>query len=280
LQGFRSRLGRPFAAILKLTDEHKLEFDFGQSRDDDDANAEPIDFSAQPALGPCPKCGGNVYEHGLSYVCEKSLGPNRSCDFRSGKIILQQEIAAEQMRKLLAEGKTDLLLGFVSSRTRRKFKAFLVRGADGKIGFEFTPRPEKSKAGAGAKAPRPAMTRPRTPLPNPRRASGPWRQAAAPAAAAGAAAIKGKAGRPKQEQQRRARPRRQPPRPASRPRQPPRPRLPRLRRPLLASRRPSPCAARRPDRTGSADGPDRSRPRCHSPAASNTARDHRRQACG
>jgi DNA topoisomerase-3 len=151
LQGFRSRLGRPFAAILKLTDEHKLEFDFGQSRDDDDANAEPIDFSAQPALGPCPKCGDNVYEHGLSYVCEKSVGPNRSCDFRSGKIILQQEIAAEQMRKLLAEGKTDLLLGFVSSRTRRKFKAFLVRGADGKIGFEFTPRPEKSKAGAGAK---------------------------------------------------------------------------------------------------------------------------------
>jgi DNA topoisomerase-3 len=151
LQGFRSRLGRPFAAILKLTDEHKLEFDFGQSRDDDDANGEPIDFSAQPALGPCPKCGGNVYEHGLSYVCEKSVGPNRSCDFRSGKIILQQEIAAEQMRKLLAEGKTDLLLGFVSSRTRRKFKAFLVRGADGKIGFEFTPRPEKSKAGAGAK---------------------------------------------------------------------------------------------------------------------------------
>jgi len=152
LQGFRSRLGRPFAAILKLTDEHKLEFDFGQSRDDDDANAEPIDFSAQTSLGACPKCGSNVYDHGLSYVCEKSVGPGRSCDFRSGKIILQQEIAPEQMRKLLSEGKTDLLLGFVSSRTRRKFKAFLVRGADGKVSFEFTPRPEKSKAGAKAAA--------------------------------------------------------------------------------------------------------------------------------
>jgi DNA topoisomerase-3 len=146
LQGFRSRLGRPFAAILKITDEHKLEFDFGQSRDDDDANAEPIDFSGQPALGGCPKCGSQVYDHGLSYVCEKSVGPNRSCDFRSGKIILQQEIAPEQMRKLLTEGKTELLTNFVSQRTRRKFKAFLVRGADGKIGFEFAARPGKEKA--------------------------------------------------------------------------------------------------------------------------------------
>ena len=171
LQGFRSRLGRPFAAILKISDEHKLEFDFGQSRDDDEANAEPVDFSGQPALGPCPKCGSAVHEHGLSYVCEKSVGPERSCDFRSGKIILQQEIAPEQMRKLLDEGRTDLLQGFVSQRTRRKFKAFLVRGADGKIGFEFTPRPgkpagaepaarsasrAKTKADANADAERPA----------------------------------------------------------------------------------------------------------------------------
>ncbi|MBP7658548.1 MAG: DNA topoisomerase III [Burkholderiaceae bacterium] len=197
LQGFRSRLGRPFAAILKLTDEHKLEFDFGQSRDDDDANAEPIDFSAQPALGPCPKCGGNVYEHGLSYVCEKSLGPNRSCDFRSGKIILQQEIAAEQMRKLLAEGKTDLLLGFVSSRTRRKFKAFLVRGADGKIGFEFTPRPEKGKAGTGAKGAADDETQDAVAESSPRKRTVASKAAAPGKAAAPAkpvAAIKAKAG--------------------------------------------------------------------------------------
>jgi DNA topoisomerase-3 len=146
LQGFRSRLGRPFAAILKITDENKLEFDFGASRDEDEAGAEAIDFSDQTALGVCPKCGSGVFDHGLSYLCEKSVGPARSCDFRSGKIILQQEIAPEQMRKLLAEGRTDLLQGFVSQRTRRKFKAFLVRGADGRIGFEFTPRAARTPA--------------------------------------------------------------------------------------------------------------------------------------
>ena len=79
----------------------------------------------------------------MSYVCEKSVGPARTCDFRSGKVILQQEISREQMEKLLTEGRTGLLDGFVSSRTNRKFKAFLVRQPDGKIGFEFEPRPEK-----------------------------------------------------------------------------------------------------------------------------------------
>jgi DNA topoisomerase-3 len=154
LQGFRSKMGRPFAAILKLTAENKLEFDFGQADADSEAG-EPVDFSGQPRLGDCPKCGAGVYEHGMSYVCEKSVGPERSCDFRSGKIILQQEIEPAQMSKLLTEGRTDLLPGFVSQRTRRKFKAFLVRGADGKVGFEFEPRPAKAgsdKAAAAGKA--------------------------------------------------------------------------------------------------------------------------------
>jgi DNA topoisomerase-3 len=50
------------------------------------------------------------------------------------------------MRKLLATGRTDLLKDFVSARTRRKFSAFLVRSADGKVGFEFEKREPKTKA--------------------------------------------------------------------------------------------------------------------------------------
>jgi DNA topoisomerase-3 len=152
LQGFRSKIGRPFAAILKLTPDHRLEFDFGQSDRDDDALAEAVDFSDRSALGACPKCGGSVYEHGMSYICERTVGPARSCDFRSGKIILQQEVGETQMRKLLAEGRTDLLDGFISSRTRRKFKAFLVREPGGRIGFEFAPRPAKPGSDAAGKA--------------------------------------------------------------------------------------------------------------------------------
>ena len=140
LSGFISKMGRPFAALLRITDEYKLEFDFGQKDDENDA---PVDFSGQTSLGKCPKCSHGVYEHGMNYVCEKSVGPEKSCTFRSGKVILQQEISPEQMQKLLTEGKTDLLTGFVSARTNRKFKAYLVTQKDGKTGFEFEPRPEK-----------------------------------------------------------------------------------------------------------------------------------------
>lgn len=150
LQGFRSKMGRPFAAILKIgrdeeTKNYKLEFDFGQANEDDE-NAEPVDFSDQTPLGPCPKCSSNVYEMGLVYVCEKTVARPKTCDFRSGRIILQQEILPEQMSKLLNEGKTDLLPGFVSQRTRRPFKAYLVRGKDGKTSFEFEERKAKAPA--------------------------------------------------------------------------------------------------------------------------------------
>ncbi|WP_374513548.1 DNA topoisomerase III [Niveibacterium sp.] len=144
LVGFRNKMGRPFNAIIKLNDEKQPEFDFGQPKDDE--LAEPVDFSGQEALGACPKCRANVYDHGLSYVCEKSVGPGKSCDFRSGKVILQQEIEPAQMRKLLNDGRTDLLKNFVSSRTRRKFSAFLVRGDDGKVGFEFEKKAPKAPA--------------------------------------------------------------------------------------------------------------------------------------
>jgi DNA topoisomerase III len=121
---------------------HKLEFDFGQGQNGDEAVI--ADFSGLPALGSCPKCGGSVYEQGMNYVCENT--PPKKCDFRSGKVILRQEITPEQMQKLLASGKTDLLDGFVSNRNGRKFKAYLAKQPDGKIGFEFAPRPPKASA--------------------------------------------------------------------------------------------------------------------------------------
>ena len=145
LQGFRSRMGKPFIAVIKLSPEFKTEFDFGQNGNE--ADAAPVDFSGQVSLGPCPKCGSRVFGHGVSYVCEKSTGAERSCDFRSGKIILQRPIEAEQMQKLLATGKTDLLHRFISKKGR-PFSAFLTRGEDRKVTFEFAPREAKAPAKA------------------------------------------------------------------------------------------------------------------------------------
>ena len=147
LTGFRSKQGRPFSAGLKLTDDHRIEFDFGQGAGSD--SEEAPDFSGQEPLGACPKCGGKVYEHGVAYVCDKALGPQRTCDFRSGKMILQQPIGREEMRKLLQGGRTDLLTGFVSRRNGRKFKAYLVARPGGSVSFEF----EAKKPRAPAKTP-------------------------------------------------------------------------------------------------------------------------------
>ncbi len=147
LEGFRSKMGRPFSATIKLNDALEVRFDFDDAATGDDAEAP--DFSAQEPLGDCPKCGARVFEHGQSYVCEKATGPDKSCDFRSGRLILQRPIEPPQMRKLLSSGKTDLLQ-FVSARTRRPFSAFLVRQPDGKIGFEFEARKD-GKAGRGAR---------------------------------------------------------------------------------------------------------------------------------
>ena len=153
LEGFRSRLGRPFSAKLKLNDANEVEFDFGPRLDSDDAEAP--DFSGQTPLGPCPKCGNDVFETPNAYVCSKAVGEGRSCDFRSGRTILQRPIERAQMEKLLRTGKSDLLQ-FVSARTRRPFSAYLARQKDGSVGFEFEP---KDPARKGARPTRAAPLR-------------------------------------------------------------------------------------------------------------------------
>jgi DNA topoisomerase-3 len=62
-------------------------------------------------------------------------------------VILQQPVSREQMTKLLASGASDLLEGFVSNKTRRKFKARLEWDAkEGKVVFAFEPRPQRGPA--------------------------------------------------------------------------------------------------------------------------------------
>jgi DNA topoisomerase III len=156
MEGFRSKAGWPFTAELKLVKDDelnnwKMEFDFGEDARKEQESGEPVDFSGHSSLGVCPKCSGKVYDHGTNYVCENAVG-TATCDFKSGKIILQQPVAPEQMTKLLATGKTDLLDNFVSNKTRRKFKAFLSWDAKaGKVSFEFEPRAPRVAAKKAAK---------------------------------------------------------------------------------------------------------------------------------
>ena len=83
-----------------------------------------------------------MFDGGNHYLCEHAAGPARTCDFRCGRIILQQPLDRAQVAKLLAERKTDLLTKFISKRGR-PFSARLALDADQKVGFEFEPREQK-----------------------------------------------------------------------------------------------------------------------------------------
>jgi hypothetical protein len=157
LQGFRSKQGFPFAAVLKLNAEHRIEFDFGdKSRQNADGEKEtgPVDFTGKEPLGKCPKCGARVFDAGMNYVCEHATGADHKCKFRTGKVILQQTVDVAQLQKLLTTGKTDLLTGFVSNKTNRKFEAFLAL-KDGEVKFEFAPRKPRGQGKGAAKSKEP-----------------------------------------------------------------------------------------------------------------------------
>ena len=145
LEGFRSKLGRAFAAHVHLDEgsEWKQRFDFEKA----DADAANVDLSEAPRLALCPVCHkGQVVATDSAFLCEHM--PSKACTFRMGRTILQQAIAPEQALKLCTTGKTDLLRRFISKKGR-PFSAFLkLDGA--KVSFEFEPRaakvPKKSAA--------------------------------------------------------------------------------------------------------------------------------------
>src|SRR6184192_1529736 len=107
----------------------------------------PIDTARHEAIGICPICKGQVYELENAYVCERAAAVPKKCTFRISKTILQRAIPKEQVQKLMATGKTDLLPRFISKRGR-PFSAHL-KLEDSKVGFEFaekTPRGAKPRA--------------------------------------------------------------------------------------------------------------------------------------
>jgi DNA topoisomerase-3 len=61
--------------------------------------------------------------------------------------------------QLVRDGKTELIRGFVSNRTKRKFDAHLTfELKDGKIGFDFPPRPAKKEPAKKVPAKKKAKT--------------------------------------------------------------------------------------------------------------------------
>lgn len=146
LSGFMSRRGFPFESELILekdpeTHQWGLKFDFEERPE---PAAEEIESA--PVVGACPLCGGNVLEMPESYACERHL-KGRKCEFRVAHTILQHEMTREEIQSILQAGTTPLIDDFVSKRTGRKFKAYLVFDAKKKsLVFKFEERAKEASA--------------------------------------------------------------------------------------------------------------------------------------
>ena len=139
LDGFRSKAGKPFSAMLKIDDNNKVKFIFENQPKDNKASEDEIsDLSKFPVLGQCPADEAPIHESPNAYVCSNYYSKNKKCKFRVSRTLLGRTIPREQFDKLLNNGRTDLLDKFRSNRTKRLFSAHLILKKNGQIGFEFS----------------------------------------------------------------------------------------------------------------------------------------------
>jgi DNA topoisomerase-3 len=150
LDGFISNKTRNrFSAMLKLelveetkkdkatkqdvtTKKWKTAFDFG----------DKVDIGTLTPIWADPKTGAEICENGSSFIVrEKKADGTWEQTFRIGRIMCQKPILAEQVIKLVGEGKTDLIENFISKKGR-PFSAFLKREGP-KFSWEFPPRAPK-----------------------------------------------------------------------------------------------------------------------------------------
>jgi DNA topoisomerase-3 len=147
LTGFKSKFNKPFDAALELDAKFKVNFVF----DNDDKDAA-IELTEEQLIGDVDLTDGRrfkIYQSEKAYHIPELVTKKEPNGVRIGKSILHHDITVEQVLKLVATGKTDVIKGFVSNRTKRKFDAFLTfEPKDGKIGFDFPPRPAKKTAAA------------------------------------------------------------------------------------------------------------------------------------
>ena len=142
LTGFKSKFNKPFDAALKMDEKFKINF-FFENDDRDTA----IELTEEQLIGEVDVVDGRhmkIYQSEKAYHIPELVTKKDPNGVRIGKTILQHEITTEQALKLISTGKTDVIKGFVSNRTKRKFDAFLTFDPkEGKIGFDFPPRPAK-----------------------------------------------------------------------------------------------------------------------------------------
>ena len=148
LDGFRSKAGKPFSALIKLDEDNRAVFVFDNPASGEGEPTNAKELKEFPTLGDCPSCGGNVHRTPNAFICEKhtQVASKGSCSVRVTRKLLEKEIPTEEFKRMLTSGKTNLISGFRSRKTRKLFDAFLALDAKGKLSFEFPAREPKAPA--------------------------------------------------------------------------------------------------------------------------------------
>ena len=101
--------------------------------------SEPIELDTDTGffgdfIGKCPLCGGDVVRYKFKYSC-KNYKEN-GCNFGVNCYICGRAVSVSNVKKLLSEGKTSKIQGFVSRKNGKRFDAFLTL-KEGKAEFLF-----------------------------------------------------------------------------------------------------------------------------------------------
>ena len=83
-------------------------------------------------VGTCPVCGKNVVRGKQSYGC---MGYADGCEFKVGVNICKRDVPISSVRRLLAEGSTEKLDGFISKNGKAFSGKLVIK--DGKAVFSF-----------------------------------------------------------------------------------------------------------------------------------------------
>jgi len=142
LNGFRSKKGKEFSAVLILNEKNKPEFVF-----DDlalDGGKDNLDFSEKTPIGNSPVDNSPVYETLTAFVSQ-SYADGEKTGLRIVKNILGKALSIDHVKAMLRGEKTELIKGFRSVKTRRFFDAFLEIDDKGKVNFVFAKKVPKKK---------------------------------------------------------------------------------------------------------------------------------------
>ncbi|WP_121616734.1 DNA topoisomerase 3 [Virgibacillus halodenitrificans] len=100
-------------------------------------------INKKESLGSCPLCGSNVVDKGKFYGCEGYQ--TKGCKFGLNHTINKKKISTTQIKKLLKNGRTDEIKGFVSKNDKKYDAFFYWNEEEKRVQIDFIKKRSEAK---------------------------------------------------------------------------------------------------------------------------------------